>query len=218
MRYVFLIIILLVFAGCGNDFDRSKPYVVGLASSTTSSAQQPKYYGNKPEIDHKSVIESAKIRAANEKEIALINTQRDITLEKLKQDANLQKADINKEIEFKKSDTEIVVMEQSVSVQKTYMMMIALGMFFAIVFVFYFLHKRRKDRLKMHEDMLHKEMYIKDREIQAKMAERILDTLEKGKLSPEQESKLVETFTKNTIIMPVNHIEHQKQNKEIVSE
>ncbi len=218
MRYFFLIITLLFFVGCGNDFDRSKPYVVGLASSKTASGQQPKYYGNKPETAYKSVIESAKIRAENEKEIALINKQRDITLEKLKQDTNLQKADINKEIEFKKSDTKIVVMEKSVSVQKIYMMIIALGMFFAIIFAFYFLHKRRTDRLKMHEDMLHKEMYIKDREVQAKMAERILDTLEKGKLSPEQESKLVETFTKNTTIAPANHVEHKSKTKEIISE
>jgi len=215
MRYIFLIISLWLLSGCGNDFDRTKPHVVGTQNSI---AQQPKYYGNKPEVDHKSVIESVKIRAKTEKEIALINKQRDITLEKLKQEANLQKADIDKEIEFKKSDTEIVLLEHSVSIQKIYMILIAVGMFTAIIFAFYFLQKRRKDRLKMHEDILHKEMYIKDREIQAKMAERILDTLEKGKLSSEQQSKLVETLTKNTVIVPANQIEHQKQNKEIVSE
>jgi hypothetical protein len=215
---MFLIAVLLLMGGCGNEFDRSRPHVEGVATKNipnTSALSEQKYYGNKPLVDHQSVIESVKIKAANEKEIALINKERDITLEKIKQETHLQKADIDKAVAFKKSDAEVVIMEHSVSVQKIYVVLIAVAMFFTIVFAFYFLQKRRKDRLKMHEDILQKEMYLKDRELQAKMAERILDTLEKGKLAPDQAAKLVDTLTKNTMIAPSTQIEHKNIDMEI---
>ncbi len=206
MRYVFLIIAILLLGGCGNDFNRSKP----LVPNATNTPQ--KVYGNKVQEDRQTLLESAKIKAQTQKEIALIHKDRDISLQKLRQETTLQKADIDKEIEFKKSDTEIVIMEHSVSVQKIYVGIIALVMFFAIIFTFYFLQKRRKDRLKMHEDIIQKEMYLKDRELQAQMADRILDTLERGKLAPEQQAKLVETFTQNTVVAPATQIEDKKKN------
>jgi len=212
MRYLFFTIVILFLGGCGNEYNRSKPIVPGATNTP------PKVYGNKPLVDHQSVIESAKIKAATQKEIALINKERDIELQKLQKESELQKADINKEIEFKKSDTEIVIMEHSISVQKIYVGLIALAMFFTIVFTFYFLQKRRKDHLKIHEDLIQKEIYLKDRELQAKMADRILDTLERGKLAPEQQSKLVETFTQSTIVTPVVQIEDKNIDMEIKSE
>ncbi|MEA2110770.1 MAG: hypothetical protein U9P71_01850 [Campylobacterota bacterium] len=212
MRYIFLILALLLLVGCGNDFDRSKPVVPNATNSPK------KVYGNTPQVDRKVMIESAKIKAANQKEIALINKDRDISLQKLRQETTLHKAGIEKEIEFKKSDTEIVIMQHSISVQKIYVGLIALAMFFATIFTFYFLQKRRKDRLKMHEDILQKDIYMKDRELQAKMADRILDTLERGKLAPEQQAKLVETFTQNTVVTPATQIETKNIDMEITNE
>ncbi len=199
MRYIVLITGLWFLSGCGNEFDRSKPYVMDQNPSLASA----KYYGNRPDVYHQSMIESARITAEKEKEIALINKQRDIALEQLKQDTNLQKADIEKAIEFKKRDTQIVMAEQTVSMQKNYLILLAMAIGIAMIFLFYFLQKRRSDRLKVHEDMLHKEMYLKDRELQAKMVERILDTLEKGALSSEQQTQLVETLRHNVTLLPV---------------
>jgi len=212
LRYLLLTVMTLFLGGCGNEYNHSRPIVPGATNTP------PKVYGNKPLVDHQSVIESAKIKAQTQKEIALINKERDIELQKLQKESELQKAGINKEIEFKKSDTEIVIMEHSISVQKIYVGLIALAMFFTIVFTFYFLQKRRKDRLKIHEDLIQKEMYLKDRELQAKMADRILDTLERGKLAPEQQSKLVETFTQSTIVAPATQIEDKNIDMEIRSE
>jgi len=50
------------------------------------------------------------------------------------------------------------------------------------------------------------------------MAERILDTLERGKLAPEQQSKLVETLTQSTVVAPAVRIEDKKIDMEIKSE
>ncbi len=207
MRSVVLIMSLWFLSGCGNEFDRTKPYVI---DQKTPPSQTTKYYGNRPDLYHQSMIESAKIAAEKEKEIALIQKQRDIALERLKQDTTLQKADIEKVIALKKSDATMVMAEQSMSIHKSYLILLAITIAFAIIFVFYFLQKRRSDRLKMHEDMLHKEMYLKDREIQVKMVERILDTLEKGALSSEQQTKLVETLSHHTALLPIKGRDSQR--------
>ncbi len=199
MRYMVLIASLWFLGGCGNEYDRTKPYIIG---QKPPSSQMKKYYGNRPDLYHKSVIESEKIRAEKEKEIALINKQRDIALERLKQTVNLQKADIEKVIAFKKSDMTMVMAERSASMQKNYLILVAVTIVSVMIFLFYFLQKRRRDRLKMHEDTLHKEMYLKDREIQVKMVERILDTLETGALSSEQQTKLVETLSRSATLLP----------------
>jgi hypothetical protein len=58
--------------------------------------------------------------------------------------------------------------------------------------------KRREDKLKMHEDELQKEMYLREKELQVKMAEKILDTIASGKLSEEREQHLLEALDKTT--------------------
>ncbi len=208
MRYIVFIASLWFLSGCGNEFDRTKPYIIDQKPSPSPA---DKYYGNRPDHYHQAVVESAKITAEKEKEIALIHKQRDIALERLKQDANLKKADIEKVIAFKQSDANMVMAEQSVSIQKNYLILLAIALTIATVLLFYFLQKRRSDRLKMHEDMLHKEMYLKDREMQTKMVERILDTLEKGALSSEQQTKLVETLSHHTALLPIKP--HASQDK-----
>ncbi len=202
-RTVLLILLLWFLGGCGNDFDRTKPHLINAEPPYGSAVSTPKYYGNRPDLYHQSVVESARIAAEKEKEIALIQKQRDIALAKLQQDTDLQQADISKAIAFKQSDNEAATAAEAMAIKKSYLLLVAATIVIMTVLLFYFLQQRRRDRLKMHEEMLHKEMYIKDRELQAKMVERILETLEHGALSTEQQTKLVETLHQNTRILPI---------------
>jgi len=198
---MYVIMSLWFFSGCGNDFDRTKPYIMNQKSTPLPTE---KYDANRPDPHYASTIESAKIAAEKEKEIALIHKQRDIAIERLRQEASVYRSDTEKVIAFKKSETQISVAQQNFSMHKTYVFLLAAALFIGMIVLFYFLQKRRSDRLKMHEDMLHKEMYLKDRDVQEKMVARILDTLEKGVLSSEQQTKLVETLSHNTAQLPVS--------------
>ena len=188
---------LFLLSGCDNDIKSKQPYVLGHTND----------YANIDRSKNITVLQTAKIKAETQKEIALINKQRDIEVEILKQNSSITQANITKDVEFKKSDTEVVLMNQTLELQKINSILIVLAIVIISLLLFYFLHKRRKDNLKMHQDALDKELYIKDRELQAQMAHRLLDTLESKNLSPEQEAKLIETITKTTDIAPRNLID-----------
>jgi len=193
----FIMTITFFFVGCDNDIKSKQPYVLGQTND----------YATKAKNQRITALQTAKLNAQTQKEIALINKQRDIEVETLKQNSSITQANITKDVEFKKSDTEIVLMDQTLELQKINSILFVLLALVVSLLLFYFLHKRRKDKLKMHQDAIDKELYMKDRELQAQMAHRLLDTLESKNLTPEQEEKLIDTITKTTDITPRNLIE-----------
>lgn len=193
----FIMTITFFFVGCDNDIKSKQPYVLGQTND----------YATKAKNQRITALQTAKLNAQTQKEIALINKQRDIEVETLKQNSSITQANITKDVEFKKSDTEIVLMDQTLELQKINSILFVLLALVVFLLLFYFLHKRRKDKLKMHQDVIDKELYMKDRELQAQMAHRLLDTLESKNLTPEQEAKLIDTITKTTDITPRNLIE-----------
>jgi len=63
MRYMYVIMSLWFFSGCGNDFDRTKPYIMNQKSTPLPTE---KYDANRPDPHYASTIESAKIAAEKE--------------------------------------------------------------------------------------------------------------------------------------------------------
>jgi len=197
LQIFFISFSVFILNGCDNDIKSKQPYVIGHTNN----------YATESRTQHITAIQTAKLKAQTQKEIALINKQRDIEVETLKQNSSITKANITKDVEFKKSDTEIVMMGQTLELQKINSILIVVLLLIISLLLFYFLHKRRKDKLKMHQDAIDKELYMKDRELQAQMAHRLLDTLESKNLTPEQEARLIDTIAKTTDITPRNLIE-----------
>jgi len=189
---VFYVLPVGVFflSGCGNDNQSQRPYVLNSHSYLQKHIATPT-----KKID---IIEVQKIKSQTQKEIALINKQRDIEVQKLKQETLKTEANIKKEVEFKKSETELLMAEKSIETQKMSTILTTIISIIALMIIAYFLYKRREDKLKIHQDTINKEIYIKDRELQAQIANRLLDTLEHKKLSPQQEAKLIDTIAKTT--------------------
>jgi len=194
LQISFISFSIFFFLGCDNDIKSKQPYVVGQTNSYNTEAKNQRI----------TAFQTAKLKAQTQKEIALINKQRDIEVETLKQNSSITQANITKDVEFKKSDTEIVMMGQTLELQKINSILMIIALLIISLLLFYFLHKRRKDKLRMHQDAIDKDLYIKDRELQAQMAHRLLDTLESKNLTPEQEAKLIDTITKTTDITPRN--------------
>jgi len=190
-KLFFILFGIFLFSGCNSD-KKQQPYIMG----------KQKYNINQLKEDRLTAFQTAKLNAQTQKEIALINKQRDIEVETLKQNSSITKAKISKDVEFKKSDAQIVMMDQTLELEKIKSISIIITLLIIVVLGFYFLHKKRKDKLKMHQDLIDKDLYIKDREFQAQMAHRLLDTLENKNLTPDQEAKLIETITKTTDITP----------------
>lgn len=75
---------------------------------------------------------------------------------------------------------------------KTYAIILLAGVLLLLSLLFFvYLNNRRKDKLKAYEDNMEKYFRAKENEAKLQIANKILDTISKGDLKPETESKLI---------------------------
>jgi len=188
---------VLLLSGCGEGSGKQQPYLLG---------QNPKgpYAANAQARSEK--VETAKIQAQTQKEIAQINKERDIEVQKLISQTDVTKAGINKEVALEEVKTKQTAIEKEHESSNYMLVVIAIALTLLFLFLFYYTGKNRKARLKMHEDELMYKLRVQEQEMKMKMAEKMLDSITSGKLSPEQENRLIETLEHTTTRL----IEHKK--------
>ena len=189
--FLITIFVLLFLAGCGGD-NRQSPYIMGEKPFPKSKA----YTDSKSPKNEKVTI--ATIEAETQKEIAKINKERDLELKKMEEKTKLLKLKTSNEMAVKEHNLSTYVQESEYAFKNSTLMIIAAGLFAVLALALFMFRKRREDKLKMHEDELQKEMYLREKELQVKMAEKILDTIASGKLSEEREQHLLEALDKTT--------------------
>jgi len=163
-------------------------------------------FEDSPELqEKKQALELKKLEVAQEKELAMLQMQQSLaTIEKEKvlELQKMQKALKEKELNTN-SEKELELIKQKVSLQEssnTLNLQMYLFVFLAFLlsviafFVFYFLKRKREDELLAYNDNLKKYFYMKENETRMKIAEKILDTIAEGDLSPENEKKLINAF------------------------
>ena len=139
------------------------------------------------------------------KEIAELEIKRDLTINTTDQETKKYEVSAHKEIEFNKQDALGKKDEYQYMLYKNVMI---LGGLFALVIlatVIYFLLRRREDKLRMHHETIEKELLMKEKELQVRMAEKILDTIASGTLEKPEERRLLETLEKTNPSLPHKH-------------
>ena len=190
-KIILLIAALLLISGCGNE-NRQNPYMMG---------EQPSKKGQVFTVTKKkeeSAIRIATIEAETQKEIAKINKERDVEIQKMEQDTKLAELKTHNEMAVKEHNLSTFVHESTFAFKNSTLIVGALGSIILLALIFYIFRKRREDKLKMHEDEMQKEMFIREKELQVQMAEKILDAIASGKLSDEREQHLLEALDKTT--------------------
>jgi len=187
---IFLLFVI-AFTGCGND-NRQNPYMMGEKPSHNGKIYTVK---SKPKS---SAVTIATIEAETQKEIAKINKSRDIELKQMEVKTKMVELKTSNEMAIKEHNLSTYVQESQFAFKNSTLIIMALSFFGVMALTFYMFRKRREDRLKMHENELQKEVYLREKELQVKMAEKILDTIASGKLSEEREQHLLEALDKTT--------------------
>ncbi len=191
LRSLLFLPLLFLLIGCGEG-NNQRPYIAG---------QKPRpVAGYNTRTD--PTVKVAVIEAESRKEVAQIHMQRDLELERIKKASKSEEVTAQKEIAFKKQDT---IGKQEENFNDRYNTIVIIGALFlltAMGLLVYFLLKRREDKLKMHEDNIEKEMILKEKELQVRMATKILDTIASGNLDKEEERRLIETFEKSNKVLP----------------
>lgn len=188
IRLLFGFLSVLLLTGCGEG-SRQQPYLMG---------QNPKgpYAAQVQERSEK--IETVKIQADAQKEIARINKERDIEVQKLISETDVAKADINKAVAMEEVQTKKTAIEKEYEYSTYLLLLFGAGLALLFFFLFYYTAKNRKARLKIHEEEMAYKLRVQEQEMKMKMAEKLLESIGSGKLSPEQENRLIETLEHTT--------------------
>lgn len=201
MKQVYILTLLLMmagtFGGCGDD-NRQTPYVMGERAAVEKPANTA------PAANKSSAVTIATIEAETQKEVAKINKERDLELQKMQHTTKLVEIKAQNEMAEKEHNLSVSINEGEIAFKNSTLLVGSLTILLFFVLSFYIFKKRREDKMKMHDDVLQKEMYIREKELQVQMAEKILDTIASGKLSAEREQHLLETLDKTTPSLPHN--------------
>ncbi len=189
---ILLLVVTLIFvSGCGNE-NRQNPYMMGEKPS-----EKGRVY-TIPKKKEESSVRIATIEAETQKEIAKINKERDIELQKMTQDTKMVELKRQNEMAIKEHNLSTFVQESEYAYKNSTLLILAFAIIIFASLALYTFRKYRKDTIKMHEEEMQKEMYLKEKEMQMHMAEKILDTIASGNLSEEKEQHLLEALDKTT--------------------
>jgi TolA-binding protein len=189
--------LLLLFIGCSDERSSNtpqRPYLMGQSVPQRNAAQ----------TEANRAVAIAKIEAQSREEVARINRERDLEMQRLEQQTAREKISAEKEVAFRQNEAQQREADNGYTLGIAAIAAAALLFAAVLALSFYFLRKRREDQLKMHSDTLEQEMAIREKELQAQMAEKILDTIASGTLSKEEETRLIETFEKTNRGLPYN--------------
>lgn len=156
---------------------------------------QLKLEETKAQLENKKSIELAKISSTVEKEkILSLNKQKEL-------DYELNAKDKDNTLEFQKYILIAVII---------LILLISAGLFI-------YFNNRRKDKLKAYEDNLDKYFRAKETEAKVQIANKILDTISTGNLSPNVENKLIASLNgSNNPTSQDTPTQIEKKNDEVV--
>lgn len=194
-----LLLLATLFSGCGGDSNHQSPYLIGKKPVEREGVYT---LMQKQQTKEDSAISLAHIKAQNEKEIAIINKERDLEIKELEVKTKLTEIEVQNALALKEQNLTSLIKIQEFALKNSTLTLIATALVAFFLLTLYIFIKRREDRLKMHEDNLRKEVYLREKELQLQMAEKILETIASGNLSEEREQHLLETLDNTTVSPP----------------
>jgi hypothetical protein len=156
-----------------------------------------------------------------QKSLAMIEKEKTLELQKMQNEIKEKELNVNSEKELELIKQKVALQESSnqLDFQKYLFIFLALSVVIISAFIFYYMKRKREDELRAYNDNLKKYFYIKENEARMKIAEKILDTIADGEMSPENEQKLINAFAKDQHDYDddaeiIDTIEHKKDDNE----
>ena len=199
MKWIYLIILTLLFSGCNLEEFLESPEDKAKKNASEKVAFNEKVKDTK-EIQLKQLSAQTQKDLAileSKKELALIEKEKE--LEKIRMQSELEKQRIIFEQEKAKALFEQTMKqnEQMDNMElKRYVVLVLILLIFVSSFsIYYYFKKKREDKLRAYNDNLQKYFNQKENDARVKIAEKMLDTIASGNLDKNQENQLIGAFS-----------------------
>ena len=184
-RWVVLIPIILFGA---NEVNKSNYFKVLMQS------QNPYVFDKKDRFE----LKKAELEAKTKEKVAEFEYKKAVDVEKVKKEA----VEVKSKSEVEKQKVAITPAQKMVEVKKQ-MVLYGVLVILAVLIIGYLAFKRYQaykeriefEKMRLQEALHEKEMAMKEKELQAQMAGKLIDAIASGKLSKEQEEKLLKIAT-----------------------
>ncbi len=186
MRILLLLVPLILFGA--NEANKSQFFKVLM------ERQNPYVFDKNQRVE----LKKAELEAKTKQKIAEMEYKKAVDVEKVKKEA----IEVQSKAEVEKQKVAITPEQEMVQVRQK---MILYGFIFALItlIVIYFIFKKYQahkekielEKMRLQESIHEKEMQMKEKELQAQMAGKLIDAIASGKLSKEQEEKLLKIAT-----------------------
>ncbi len=224
MYKVFSLILILLFAGCSlensqkakkiDELSQRKARIEARLEKARIEADRQKELAlTKMQKQIESLaLQRSKSEAQKEIELAKIKAKQSLELQKIEQTYKLKELELEKQKELLELQNQKYIAQRELELKKQFLIFSLLGLLaiiLAILIIFYF-YKKRKDKLIAYHDNLEKYFRLKENEAKVAIANKIIDTIAEGKLSPDQEQRLLGVLKGDTKELP-EQIEKRSQ-------
>ncbi|BAF69158.1 hypothetical protein [Nitratiruptor sp. SB155-2] len=162
--------------------------------------QNPYVFDKKERLE----LKKAQLEAKTKENIASMEYKKAVDVEKIKQ----KTVAIQKEKEIEKAKVESAPEAKKAEAQSKmvwYLFILGIGLLLFLFFAFrrYQAYKERieLEKLRLQEEIHEKEMMLKQKELQAQVASKLIEAVAKGDLTKEQEEKLLQIANGSTSLL-----------------
>ncbi|MCF6201954.1 MAG: hypothetical protein L3J42_07530 [Hydrogenimonas sp.] len=139
--------------------------------------------------------ELKKAELQTQKEIAKLQMQKAIEVEKIKAEAKKSEVLSRKEIAMREAELKERELEKRSSSDNWFMIIGTLFLAALLLLLYKIFREHQRTKLQLHKERMVHEAAIREKELQAKIIEKMLDAVGEGKLTPEQHEKLLESMS-----------------------
>jgi len=186
MKYFILMLISIFIIGCEES---EKPKLLHQKSTTEYAKKIVSTYEKKDKEDFKI-----------KKEIALIQMKKEVEKEKIKAQKELQIAKIQKDKELEKNRLNYETKKEENSIKKIALITLSLISFVFLIVLYFIFKNHQKTKIAIEKEKIKAQKEIKEKELKAQMATKLIDAMTSGKLSKEQEERLLSLAQGKNII------------------
>jgi|GEM_PF-2200883 len=199
----------VVLAGCQTTNHRENPYGERNAAPHLLGQQKPTVSSYAQQILENSTqprTEDAKIRKLElktQKEIERLKAEKELEIARLKAEAEKSKLLTEKELTLKKIQAKL---EEIVGDRKLVGWVIALTalFFFLLLWVVVKLFREYQNhRRRLEEEKMRHEKQMQEKELQARLAEKMFEALGSGNLTEEQQNRLLDSLANPNRQLPM---------------
>ena len=139
------------------------------------------------------LLQKGKTEAQKEIEIAKIKAQKELEIQKIERELKLKELELQKERQKIELENKKLLAQKEIEVKKQFLIysLIALVLIIVSILIILYFYKKRKDKILAYHDNLEKYFRMKENEAKIAIANKIIDTIAEGKLTPDQEQRLL---------------------------